>query len=57
MKERFPMTPQPNDWRALAEQASKKTNPVKLLTIVEVLNRILDREEIFRRISPKGGSA
>jgi hypothetical protein len=51
------MTPQPSDWRALAERASKETDPIKLLTIVEVLNRVLEREQTFRHISPKGSSA
>jgi hypothetical protein len=50
------MTPQLSDWRALAEQASKETDPVKLLTIVEVLNRVLEREETFRHMSRKGPS-
>ena len=43
------MTPQASDWRALAERASKETDPVKLLTIVEVLNRVLEREETYKR--------
>jgi hypothetical protein len=50
------MTPQASDWRYLAEQASKETDPTKLLTIGEVLNRVLDREETFRHMSPKGHS-
>jgi hypothetical protein len=53
----FPMTPQPSDWRALAERASKETDPIKLLTIVEVLNRVLQREEMFRHMSPKVSSS
>ena len=47
------MTPQTSDWRALAEQASKETDPIKLLTIVEVLNNVLEREETSRRVSRK----
>jgi len=43
------MTPQPSDWHALAERASKETDPIKLLTIVEVLNRVLEREETYKR--------
>jgi hypothetical protein len=39
------MTPQSNDWRHLAEQASQETDPAKLLTIVEVLNRVLEHEQ------------
>jgi hypothetical protein len=50
------MTPQPSDWRALAERASNETDPIKLLTIVEVLNRVLEREETFRHSSRKGVS-
>jgi hypothetical protein len=50
------MTPQASDWRTLAERASKETDPIKLLTIVEVLNRVLDREEMFRHMLTKGGS-
>ena len=51
------MTPQPSDWRALAERASNETDPIKLLTIVEVLNRVLEREETFRHSSWKSASA
>jgi len=47
------MTPQSSDWRALAEQASKETDPTKLLTIVEALNNVLEREERFRHMSRK----
>jgi hypothetical protein len=50
------MTPQAGDWRHLAEQASKETDPVKLLTIVEALNHVLDSKEKFRHPSPKCGS-
>jgi hypothetical protein len=50
------MTPQAGDWRHLAEQASKETDPIKLLTIVEALNHVLDSKEKFRHLSPKGGS-
>ena len=38
------MTPQPNDWRHLAEQASKETDPAKMLRLVEELNSVLERE-------------
>lgn len=34
------MTPQP-DWRGLAEQASRETDPDKLLALVDELNRTL----------------
>ena len=50
------MTPQPSDWLALAERASEETDPVKLLTIVEVLNRVLEREQTFSHMSTKGVS-
>jgi hypothetical protein len=44
------MTPQSSDWRHLAEQASKETDPNKLLTLVQELNRVLDREETSRHV-------
>ncbi len=47
------MTPQTSDWRALAEQASKETDLIKLLTIVEVLNNVLERDERLRHMSRK----
>jgi hypothetical protein len=47
------MTPQTSDWRHLAEQASKETDPTKLLTLVQELNRALDREETSRNMSRK----
>jgi len=53
----FLMTPQPSDWCALAERASKETDPSKLLTIVEALNRVLEREQTCCHMSPKGSSA
>jgi len=37
----LPMTPQPSDWRYLAEQASKEMDPDKLMAIVNELNRAL----------------
>jgi hypothetical protein len=37
----LPMTPQPSDWRHLAEQASKEMDPDKLMAIVNELNRAL----------------
>lgn len=40
---------QPGDWRHLAEQASKETDPAKLMELVKELNRILEeREEEYR---------
>jgi hypothetical protein len=50
------MTPQPRDWHVLAEQASKETDPNKLMAIVELLNSALEREETFRHMSHKGRS-
>lgn len=32
------------DWRSIAEQASKETDPAKLMTLVEKLCCALDRE-------------
>jgi hypothetical protein len=37
----YPMTQQP-DWQHLAEQASKETDPRKMLHLIEELNRVLD---------------
>ncbi len=45
------MTPQPSDWRYLAEQASKEADPVKMLTLVEELNRVLERQETCRPVA------
>ena len=42
------MTPQPSDWRNLAEQASKETDPDKLMALVTELNQGLEREESQR---------
>lgn len=39
------MTPQPNNWRHLAEQASKEPDPEKLMSLVEELNRALDEHQ------------
>jgi hypothetical protein len=44
-KGRFPMTPQPNDWRHLAEQASNEMNPEKMMELIGELNRVLERRE------------
>jgi len=43
------MTPQPSDWRNLAEQASSETDPDKLMSLVTELNRGLEREEKQRK--------
>jgi hypothetical protein len=39
------MTPQPNDWRYLAEQASNEMNSEKMMTIIAELNRVLEKRE------------
>jgi len=39
------MTPQPSDWRNLAEQASKEMDPTKLTELAMQLNQALEREE------------
>jgi hypothetical protein len=39
------MTPQPSDWRQLAEQASNEMNPEKMMQIVAELNRVLEKRE------------
>ena len=42
------MTPQPSDWRHLAEQASVEMDSKKLSVLVEELNRVLDEQETLR---------
>jgi hypothetical protein len=46
------MTPhQSNDWRSLAEQASKEPDPEKFMSFITELNRILgEREEATRQM-------
>ena len=39
------MTPQPSDWRHLAEQASNEMDPQKMMEIVIELNRALEKRE------------
>ena len=36
---------QHTDWHHLAEQASKETDPVKLMNLVDELNRALEQNE------------
>ena len=43
------MTPQPRDWRELAEKASKEMDPEKLELLIDELNCTLDRDERRRR--------
>jgi trehalose-6-phosphate synthase len=42
------MTPQPSDWRNLAEQVSKEMDPTKLTELANQLNQALEREESRR---------
>jgi hypothetical protein len=37
------MTPQRPSWHELAEEASKELDPVRLMSLVDELNRALDR--------------
>jgi trehalose-6-phosphate synthase len=39
------MTPQPSDWRDLAEQVSKESDPYKLTELAMQLNQALEQEE------------
>ena len=39
------MTPQPRDWRELAEKVSQEMDPDKLEGLIDELNRTLDRDE------------
>jgi hypothetical protein len=39
------MTPQRPNWHDLAEQASKELDPVKLMSLVDELNRALEKNE------------
>jgi hypothetical protein len=43
------MTPQPSDWRNLAERASQEVDPDKLIALVTELNQGLEREENRRK--------
>jgi hypothetical protein len=43
------MTPQPRDWRELAEKVSKEMDPDKLEVLIDELNRTLDRDERRRQ--------
>jgi len=38
------MTPQPRDWRELAEKVSQEMDPDKLEALIDELNRTLDRD-------------
>ena len=39
------MAPQRTNWHELAEQASKELDPVKLMSLVDELNRALEENE------------
>jgi hypothetical protein len=44
------MTPQPSDWRQLAEQASNEMDPKKMIELVTQLNRVLEKREQTSRL-------
>ena len=46
---RASMTPQPRDWRELAEKVSNEKDPDKLEVLIDELNRTLDRDERRRK--------
>jgi len=48
-RRRDSMTPQPGDWRELAEQVGKEMDPDRLEVLIDELNRTLDRDERRRR--------
>jgi hypothetical protein len=39
------MAPQRPNWHALAEQVSKELDPIKLMSLVDELNRALEQNE------------
>ena len=43
------------EWRELCEQASKETDPDKLIKIIERLNEVLERREqqLRQRLNPR----
>ena len=43
------------EWRELCEQASRETDPDKLLEIIERLNQVLERRErqLRERLNPR----
>jgi hypothetical protein len=51
MEERMPDA----EWRELCEQASRETDPDKLLEIIERLNQVLERREqqLRQRLNPR----
>jgi hypothetical protein len=49
------MTPQPSNWRHLAEQARNEKDPEKMLALVTELNRVLSegREQMSAANDPR----
>jgi hypothetical protein len=45
------MTPQPSDWRSVAEQISDEKDSNKMMALVVELDRLLEREEKARKRS------
>jgi len=43
------MTPQPRDWRSVAEQIADEKNSDKMMALVFELNRLLERDEKSRK--------
>ena len=39
------MTPQPSDWRRLAEQLQNEADPNRLMELAVELNRVLEHEQ------------
>ena len=46
---RFPMTPQPSDWRHVAEQIRDEKDSTKMMALVIELDRLLEREDKSRK--------
>ena len=45
------MTPQPRDWRRVAEEARDEKDSVKMMALVIELDRLLERDEKTRKRS------
>lgn len=43
------MTPQPSDWRYVAEQVRDEKDSNKMMALVTELNRLLEREQSGKR--------
>jgi hypothetical protein len=46
---RFPMTPQPSNWRHVAEQICDEKDSNKMMELVVELDRLLEREDKSRK--------